>query len=111
MSSAISQGMNLTEALENSAIEDLNEVENLANLALSQAISKGNLINDDDIEVTSDISGIDSSLITSNAMAETLGQAAAAMEQGMDVDPNAPTSQSGYNAIDPNTGNAPRPPD
>ena len=44
-------------------------------------------------------------------MAETLGQAAAAMEQGMDVDPNAPTSQSGYNAIDPNTGNAPRPPD
>ena len=112
MSSAISQGMNLTEALENSALKDLNEVEkNLANLALSQAISKGNLINDADIEVTSDISGIDSSLITSNAMAETLGQAAAAMEQGMDVDPNAPTSQSGYNAIDPNTGNAPRPPD
>ena len=110
MSYAMSNGMNLSDALAASALKDINEIENnLANMALSQAVSTGQLINDADIEVTRDISGIDSSLITSNAMAETLGQAAENMKQGMASDPNAPTNQPGYNAIDPNTGEAPKP--
>ena len=110
MSSAISNGMSLTEALESSALEDLGEVEkNIANLALSQSLASGELIKDEDIKVSADISGIDSSLITSNAMAETLGAAASNMQSGMGMDPNAPTNQPGYNAIDPNTGEAPKP--
>ena len=110
MSSALSSGMNLSEALASSALKDLNEIENnLSNMALSQAMSTGQLVSDADIEVTADISGIDSSLITSNAMAQTLGQAAENMEQGMALDSSAPTSQPGYNAIDPNTGEAPKP--
>ena len=39
-------------------------------------MSTGELIDDADIEVSADISGIDPSLITSNVMAETLGAAA-----------------------------------
>lgn len=111
MSSALSSGMNLSDALATSALKDLTEVQNnLADMALSQAISTGELINDADIEVTADISGIDSSLITSNAMAETLGQAAENMQEGMEeLDPNAPTNQPGYQAIDPSTGEAPKP--
>ena len=110
MSSAISNGMNLSDALEASSLIDINEVENnLASMALSQAMSTGELIDDADIEVSADISGIDPSLITSNAMAETLGQAAQNMEQGMALDPDAPTSQPGYQAIDPSTGEAPKP--
>ena len=110
MSSAISNGMSLTEALESSALEDLGEVEkNIANLALSQSLASGELIKDEDIKVSADISGIDSSLITSNAMAETLGAAASNMQSGMGMDPNAPTNQPGYNAIDPETGEAPKP--
>ena len=72
-------------------------------------MSTGGLIDDADIEVSADISGIDKSLVTSNAMAETLGQAAQNMEQGMALDPDAPTSQPGYQAIDPSTGEAPKP--
>ena len=110
MSSALSSGMNLSDAVATAALKDITEIENnLADMALSQAISTGQLINDADIEVNTDISGIDSSLITSNAMAETLGQAAESMQQGMALDPSAPTNQPGYNAIDPNTGAAPRP--
>ena len=109
MSSALSNGMNLTDALNASSLKDISDVENnLSNMALSQTISSSQLINDVDVKVTTDISGIDPSLITSNAMAETLGQAAENMKQGLDA--NAPTNQSGYNAIDPNTGNAPIPP-
>ena len=104
MSSAISNGMSLTEALESSALEDLGEVEkNIANLALSQSLASGELIKDEDIKVSANISGIDSSLITSDAMAETLGAAASNMQSGMGMDPNAPTNQPGYNAIAPNT--------
>ena len=110
MSSALSSGMNLSDALATAALKDITEIENnLADMALSQAISTGQLINDADIEVTADISSIDSSLVTSNAMAETLGQAAENMEQGMATDPNDPTNQPGYQAIDPNTGEAPKP--
>ena len=110
MSSAISNGMSLTEALESSALEDLGEVEkNIANLALSQSLASGELIKDEDIQVSVDVSGIDSSLITSNAMAETLGAAASNMQSGMGMDPNAPTNQPGYSAIDPETGEAPKP--
>ena len=110
MSSAISNGMNLSDALEASSLIDIDQVENnLANMALSQTMSTGGLIDDADIEVTADISGIDKSLVTSNAMAETLGQAAQNMEQGMALDPDAPTSQPGYQAIDPSTGEAPKP--
>ena len=109
MSSALSNGMNLTDALSSSSLIDISDVENnLSNMALSQTMSSGQLINDVDVKVTTDISGIDPSLITSNAMAETLGQAAENMKQGLDA--NAPTNQPGYNAIDPNTGNAPIPP-
>tara|TARA_B100000963_G_C22623007_1_gene670893 strand:- start:69 stop:2282 length:2214 start_codon:yes stop_codon:yes gene_type:complete len=110
MSSAISNGMNLSDALEASSLIDIDQVENnLASMALSQTMSTGGLIDDADIEVTADISGIDKSLVTSNAMAETLGQAAQNMEQGMALDPDAPTSQPGYQAIDPSTGEAPKP--
>ena len=110
MSSALSSGMNLSDALTTAALKDITEIENnLADMALSQAISTGQLVNDADIEVNADISSIDPSLITSNAMAETLGQAAESMQQGMALDPSAPTNQPGYNAIDPNTGAAPRP--
>ena len=110
MSSALSSGMNLSDAVATAALKDITEIENnLADMALSQAISTGQLINDADIEVTADISSIDSSLVTSNAMAETLGQAAKNMEQGMATDPNDPTNQPGYQAIDPNTGAAPKP--
>ena len=110
MSSAISNGMNLSDALEASSLIDIDQVENnLANMALSQTMSTGGLIDDADIEVSADISGIDKSLVTSNAMAETLGQAAQNMEQGMALDPDAPTSQPGYQAIDPSTGEAPKP--
>ena len=109
MSSALSNGMNLTDALNSSSLIDISDVENnLSNMALSQTMSSSQLINDVDVKVTTDISGIDPSLITSNAMAETLGQAAENMKQGLDA--NAPTNQPGYNAIDPNTGNAPIPP-
>ena len=101
--------MNLTDAISSSSLIDISDVENnLSNMALSQTMSSGQLINDVDVKVTTDISGIDPSLITSNAMAETLGQAAENMKQGLDA--NAPTNQPGYNAIDPNTGNAPIPP-
>ena len=31
------------------------------------------------------------------------------MQEGMDLDPNAPTNQPGYQAIDPSTGEAPKP--
>ena len=110
MSSAISNGMSLTDALESSALKDLGEVEkNIADMALSQSLASGELVKDEDIQVSADISGIDSSLITSNAMAETLGTAASNMKSGMGMDPNAPTNQPGYNAIDPNTGEAPKP--
>ena len=111
MSSALSSGMNLSDALATAALKDITEIENnLADMALSQVISTGELINDADIEVTADISGIDSSLITSNAMAQTLGQAAENMQEGMEeLDPNAPTNQPGYQAIDPSTGEAPKP--
>ena len=110
MSSAISNGMNLSDALEASSLIDIDQVENnLASMALSQTMSTGGLIDDADIEVSADISGIDKSLVTSNAMAETLGQAAQNMEQGMALDPDAPTSQPGYQAIDPSTGEAPKP--
>ncbi len=110
MSSALSSGMNLSDALANAALKDITEIENnLTDMALSQTLSTGQLINDADIEVTADISSIDSSLITSNAMAETLGQAAENMQQEMESDPNAPTNQPGYQAIDPNTGAAPKP--
>ena len=110
MSSAISNGMNLSDALEASSLIDFNEVENnLASMALSQAMSTGELIDDADIKVSADISDIDSSLITSNAMAETLGAAAENMQQGMALDSNAPTNQPGYQAIDPETGEAPKP--
>ena len=110
ISSALSNGMNLSDALATAALKDITEIENnLADIALSQAISTGQLINDADIEVTADISSIDSSLVTSNAMAETLGQAAENMEQGMATDTNDPTNQPGYQAIDPNTGAAPKP--
>ena len=110
MSSAISNGMNLSDALEASSLIDINEVENnLASMALSQAMSTGELIDDADIKVSADISDIDSSLITSNAMAETLGAAAENMQQGMALDSNAPTNQPGYQAIDPETGEAPKP--
>ena len=110
MSSAISSGMNLSDALEASALTDINQVKNnLASMALSQTISTGKLIDDADIKVSSNISGIDPSLITSNAMAETLGAAAKNMQQGMALDPSAPTNQPGYQAIDPKTGNAPQP--
>ena len=110
MSAAISNGMNLTDALESSALEDLGEVEkNIAEMALSQSLASGQLISDEDIEVSADISGLDQSLVTSNAMAETLGAAASNMESGMALDPNAPTNQPGYNAIDPETGEAPKP--
>ena len=110
MSSAISNGMNLSDALEASSLIDINQVENnLATMALSQAMSTGELIDDADIEVSADISGIDPSLITSNAMAETLGAAAENMQQGMALDTSAPTNQPGYQAIDPETGEAPKP--
>ena len=110
MSAAISNGMNLTDALESSALEDLGEVEkNIAEMALSQSLASGQLISDEDIEVSADISGLDQDLVTSNAMAETLGAAASNMESGMASDPNAPTNQPGYNAIDPETGEAPKP--
>ncbi len=110
MSSALSNGMNLTDALNSSSLIEISNVENnLSNMALSQTMSSGQLIEDADIKVTKDISGIDPSLITSNAMAETLGEAAENMKDALDS--NAPTNQPGYNAIDPNTGNAPRPPD
>jgi len=110
MSSAISNGMNLSDALEASSLIDINQVENnLATMALSQAMSTGELIDDADIEVSADISGIDPSLITSNAMAETLGAAAENMQQGMALDTSAPTNQPGYQAIDPITGEAPKP--
>ena len=105
-----SSGMNLSDALEASALTDINQVKNnLASMALSQTISTGKLIDDADIKVSSNISGIDPSLITSNAMAETLGAAAKNMQQGMALDPSAPTNQPGYQAIDPKTGNAPQP--
>ena len=110
MSAAISNGMSLTAALESSVLEDLGDVEtNLAEMALSQSLASGQLISDENIDVLTDISGLDSSLVTSNAMAETLGEAASNMESGMDPDSNAPTNQPGYNAIDPETGAAPKP--
>lgn len=79
--------------------------------------SFGNLIDDsqieiegvdftDSLEVIAEKLDLDPSLVTSRAMAETLSSVASDV---VDEITSGPTSQEGYQAIDPNTGVAPKP--
>ena len=84
-------------------------------LAADDGVISGEMVNDDDIQIEgidpgtslADIAeslNFDSSLVTSNAMAETLSAVANEVSNNVgSVDPNAGP------AIDPNTGNAPLP--
>ena len=79
--------------------------------------SFGNLIDDsqieiegvdltDSLEVIAEKLDLDPSLVTSRAMAETLSSVASDV---VDEITSGPTSQEGYQAIDTNTGAAPKP--
>ncbi len=77
----------------------------------------GNMINDseieiegveltDSLEVIAEKLDLDPSLVTSRAMAETLSSVASNVSNDIG---SGPTSEPGYQAIDPNTGEAPKP--
>tara|TARA_B100000927_G_scaffold6597_1_gene5227 strand:- start:17 stop:757 length:741 start_codon:yes stop_codon:yes gene_type:complete len=77
----------------------------------------GNMIDDSDIElpgveltdpleVIAEKLDLDPSLVTSRAMAETLSSVASNVSDEIS---SGPTSEAGYQAIDPNTGEAPKP--
>ncbi len=86
-------------------------------LAPDDGISTGGLINDEDIQIEGIDPGatlaeiaesldLDSSLVTSNAMAETLS----AVAESVSNDTSTSGDSNMSPAIDPNTGNAPLPP-
>ena len=60
----------------------------------------------DSLEVIAEKLDLDPSLVTSRAMAETLSSVASDVSNELS---SGPTSDSGYQAIDPNTGEAPKP--
>ena len=86
-------------------------------LAPDDGIVTGGLVNDEDIQIEGIDPGaslaeiaesldLDSSLVTSKAMAETLS----AVSDSVSNDVNSTANQNMSPAIDPNTGNAPLPP-
>ena len=60
----------------------------------------------DSLEVIAEKLDLDPSLVTSRAMAETLSSVASEVSNEVS---SGPTSEPGYQAIDPNTGEAPKP--
>ena len=60
----------------------------------------------DSLEVIAEKLDLDPSLVTSRAMAETLSSVASDVSNEIS---SGPTSEPGYQAIDPNTGEAPKP--
>ena len=77
----------------------------------------GNMIDDSDIEIAgvgltdsleviAEKLDLDPSIVTSRAMAETLSSVASNVSNDVG---SGPTSEPGYQAIDPNTGEAPKP--
>ena len=60
----------------------------------------------DSLEVIAEKLDLDPSLVTSRAMAETLSSVASDVSNELS---SGPTSDPGYQAIDPNTGEAPKP--
>ena len=60
----------------------------------------------DSLEVIAEKLDLDPSLVTSRAMAETLSTVASDVSNEIS---SGPTSEPGYQAIDPNTGAAPKP--
>ena len=60
----------------------------------------------DSLEVIAEKLDLDPSLVTSRAMAETLSTVASDVSNEIS---SGPTSEPGYQAIDPNTGEAPKP--
>ena len=60
----------------------------------------------DSLEVIAEKLDLDPSLVTSRAMAETLSSVASDVSNDIS---SGPTSEPGYQAIDPNTGEAPKP--
>ena len=87
----------------------------IAPIALDEGL--GNMIDDseieldgveltDSLEVIAEKLNLDPSLVTSRAMAETLSSVASNVTDEIS---SGPTSEPGYQAIDPNTGEAPKP--
>ena len=100
-----------------SSLDSIDESTGNAILAPDDGVITGGLINDEDIKIDGIDPGasleeiaeslnIDSSLVTSNAMAQTLSTIGSQVsDQAVSTDPNMSP------AIDPTTGNAPLPPE
>ncbi len=100
-----------------SSLDSIDESTGNAILAPDDGVITGGLINDEDIKIDGIDPGasleeiaeslnIDSSLVTSNAMAQTLSSIGGQVsDQAVSTDPNMSP------AIDPTTGNAPLPPE
>ena len=82
------------------------ESENLGNMIDDSEIELEGVELTDSLEVIAEKLDLDPSLVTSRAMAETLSSVASDVSNEIS---SGPTSEQGYQAIDPNTGEAPKP--
>ena len=82
------------------------ESEGLGNMIDDSEIELDGVELTDSLEVIAEKLNLDPSLVTSRAMAETLSSV---VSNVTDEISSGPTSEPGYQAIDPNTGEAPKP--
>ena len=82
------------------------ESEGLGNMIDDSEIELDGVELTDSLEVIAEKLNLDPSLVTSRAMAETLSSVASNVTDEIS---SGPTSEPGYQAIDPNTGEAPKP--
>tara|TARA_B100000989_G_scaffold153756_1_gene114711 strand:+ start:130 stop:870 length:741 start_codon:yes stop_codon:yes gene_type:complete len=82
------------------------ESEGLGNMIDDSEIELEGLELTDSLEVIAEKLDLDPSLVTSRAMAETLSSLSSDVSNEIS---SGPTSEPGYQAIDPNTGEAPKP--
>ena len=82
------------------------ESEGLGNMIDDSEIGLDGVELTDSLEVIAEKLNLDPSLVTSRAMAETLSSVASNVTDEIS---SGPTSEPGYQAIDPNTGEAPKP--
>ena len=82
------------------------ESESLGNMIDDSGIQLDGVELTDSLEVIAEKLDLDPSLVTSRAMAETLSSVASEVSDEISSDS---TSEPGYQAIDPNTGEAPKP--
>ena len=82
------------------------ESEGLGNMIDDSEIELEGVELTDSLEVIAEKLDLDPSLVTSRAMAETLSSVASDVSNEIS---SGPTSDPGYQAIDPNTGEAPKP--